>query len=273
MITGYPEVEEKYEIIKLIAKSILSRVYKARNRETKAFTALKLLHFPEDNYKEFSRRFEREVSSIIKIHHPNVVRIQEAGLLGECHYIAMEYISGTNLKKVAQKNNPLSISFIHKTITQSVQGIFAAHVNNIIHRDIKPTNILISKQKVVKITDFGVAKDLDCQALTQTGTVLGTPGYIAPEQSRGDRIDKRSDIYSLGITLYFLLTGATPFQGKTAIDIMLKSLESHIPDPRDLRKDAPLYMCELVKKMTQKEPIDRYQSLREVLDILHKNAK
>ena len=201
------ELTEKYEVIKLLGKGGMSYVYKARHRALDTLLALKLLTPAEEDNEEFSARFIAEAKAIAKIHHQNVVQVYDAGVLKNYHYIAMELVEGANLEKVRLKKE-LSYPFIHSIISQAAMGITAAHAYDIIHRDIKPSNLLIDRRKTIKIIDFGLAKDLNRAKLTQKGTFLGTPCFTSPEQSKGDLVDNRSDIYSLGITLFFLITGA-----------------------------------------------------------------
>ncbi len=221
------------------------------------------LTFNEDEESDNLRRFQREALSTTELIHPNIVNIYDVGE-GERPYIVMEYVEGTDLKKYIQENHPIPYSKVIKIMSQILSGISYAHRNGVIHRDIKPHNILIDKEGTVKITDFGIAVALSQNSITQTNSILGSVQYISPEQARGNMVTKQSDIYSLGIVLYEMLTGVVPFEGESAVSVALKHFQSPIPSLREFDTRIPQPLENVVLRAAAKDAKDRYGSVSEM---------
>lgn len=226
--------------------------------------AVKVLRPDYANDEEFIRRFHREALSATSLAHPNIVNIYDVGEEDSIYYIVMEYVEGQTLKEYIQQNSPVKVDVALKIMQQLASAINHAHQNQIIHRDIKPQNILIDKNGNVKITDFGIAMALSYTAITQTNAVLGSVHYLSPEQARGEMATEKSDIYSLGIVMFELLTGRLPFSGETAISIALKHLQSETPSVRNINPSIPQSVENIVLKATAKDPAFRYKSALEM---------
>ena len=207
----------RYEILRTIGDGGMSRVYLAHDAILNRDVAIKVLHYDFANEEELKRRFQREALSATSLVHPHIVDIFDVGEDGEHHYLVMEYVEGQTLKQFIQSEGPLSPERVLPIMRQLVSAISNAHHNGIVHRDIKPQNILMDAEGNVKITDFGIAMALSATAHTKTNSVIGTVHYLSPEQARGGMATKKSDIYSLGIVFYELLTGELPFSAETAL--------------------------------------------------------
>ena len=264
MNTG-ERISGRYKIIKKIGSGGMANVYLAEDLILEREVAVKMmsLNFQEDEEKANLRRFQREALSTTELTHPNIVNIYDVGE-GDRPYIVMEYVDGTDLKKYIQDNHPIPYSKVIKIMSQLLSGISYAHANGIIHRDIKPHNILIDNEGTVKITDFGIAVALSQNSITQTNSILGSVQYISPEQARGNLVTKQSDIYSLGIVLYEILTGVVPFEGESAVSVALKHFQTPIPSLREFDSRIPQPLENVVLKATAKEPKNRYTSVSEM---------
>lgn len=264
MNTG-ERISGRYKIIKKIGSGGMANVYLAEDLILEREVAVKMmsLNFQEDEEKANIRRFQREALSTTELAHPNIVNIYDVGE-GNRPYIVMEYVDGTDLKKYIQDNHPIPYSKVIKIMSQLLSGISYAHANGIIHRDIKPHNILIDNEGTVKITDFGIAVALSQNSITQTNSILGSVQYISPEQARGNLVTKQSDIYSLGIVLYEILTGVVPFEGESAVSVALKHFQTPIPSLREFDSRIPQPLENVVLKATAKEPKNRYTSVSEM---------
>lgn len=257
-------ISGRYKVLEIIGGGGMSNVYLAHDMILNRDVAIKVLRYDFTNEAELHRRFQREALSATSLTHPNIVNIYDVGDDQNLHYIVMEYIKGKTLKQYIQEFSPISPTKSLKIMKQLTSAIANAHENGIVHRDIKPQNILMDEDGNVKITDFGIAMTLSATSFTQTNSVLGTVHYLSPEQARGGTATKKSDIYALGIVLYELLTGELPFSGESAVSIALKHLQSETPSVRKLNAMIPQSLENVVLKATAKDPLHRYQSVEEM---------
>jgi eukaryotic-like serine/threonine-protein kinase len=259
-------LSERYKIKRAIGGGGMANVYLAYDMILDRDVAIKVLRMEYANDEEFIERFRREAQSTIHLSHPNIVNIYDVGEEEEenIYYIVMEYVNGMTLKQYIQMYGPLPVEEAIDIMNQLASAISHAHTNGIIHRDIKPQNILIDHSGKVKITDFGIALALTGTSLTQTNSVLGSVHYLSPEQARGGTAIKKSDIYSLGIVFFEILTGRIPFSGDTAISIALKHLQSDTPSVRRWNPEIPQSVENIVLKATAKNPFHRYDSAQEL---------
>ncbi|MEG0449690.1 MAG: Stk1 family PASTA domain-containing Ser/Thr kinase [Lysinibacillus sp.] len=263
MIVG-KRISDRYKIIELIGGGGMSNVYLAHDIILNRDVAIKILRYDFTNEEELHRRFQREALSATSLTHPNIVSIYDVGDDGDLHYIVMEYVRGKTLKQYIQEFTPISPARSVHIMRQLISAIADAHENHIIHRDIKPQNILLDEEGNVKITDFGIAMTLSATSFTQTNSVLGTVHYLSPEQARGGTATNKSDIYALGIVLYELLTGELPFSGESAVSIALKHLQSETPSVRAFDATIPQSIENVVLKATAKDPAHRYANVEEM---------
>ncbi|WP_163101454.1 Stk1 family PASTA domain-containing Ser/Thr kinase [Peribacillus alkalitolerans] len=254
----------RYKIIEMVGGGGMANVYLAQDMILEREVALKILRMDFSNDEEFIRRFNREAQSATSLAHPNIVSIYDVGEEDNIYFIVMEYVRGLTLKQYIQKNHPIPVEKTLDIMSQITAAISHAHQNGIIHRDIKPQNILIDDHGNVKITDFGIAMALSATSITQTNAVLGSVHYLSPEQARGGMANKKSDIYSLGIVMFELLTGRLPFSGESAVSIALKHLQSETPSPRRWNPSTPQSMENIVLKATAKDSFHRYDSVEEM---------
>lgn len=254
----------RYKIIRLIGGGGMANVYLAHDSILDREVALKMLRLEFASDEEFIQRFYREAQAATSLAHPNIVSIYDIGEEKEFYFIVMEYVEGQTLKEYIQSTNKPNISEVISIMKQLTSAISHAHQNHIIHRDIKPQNILIDQYNNVKITDFGIAMALTATSITQTNSVLGSVHYLSPEQARGGTANSKSDIYSLGIVMFELLTLRLPFQGESAVSIALKHLQSETPSIRRFNRDVPQSVENIVMKATAKDPFYRYQSVEEM---------
>ncbi len=258
----------RYEIVKNIGDGGMSKVYLAHDVILDRDVAIKVLNYDFANEEALKRRFKREALSATSLTHPHIVDIFDVGEEDELHYLVMEYIEGQTLKKFIQDNGALTPEQALPIMQQIVSAIANAHHNGIVHRDVKPQNILMDSDGNVKITDFGIAMALSATAHTKTNSVIGTVHYLSPEQARGGMATKKSDIYSLGIVFYELLSGELPFTADTAVAIALKHLQEETPLVRTLFPSIPQSMENVILKATMKDATYRYESADEMYDDL-----
>ncbi len=263
MLVG-KRISDRYKIIGLIGGGGMSNVYLAHDMILNRDVAIKILRYDFTNEDELHRRFQREALSATSLTHPNIVSVYDVGDDGDLHYIVMEYVQGKTLKQYIQEFAPISPARSVHIMRQLASAIANAHENHIIHRDIKPQNILMDAEGNVKITDFGIAMTLSATSFTQTNSVLGTVHYLSPEQARGGTATNKSDIYALGIVLYELLTGELPFSGESAVSIALKHLQSETPSVRAFDATIPQSLENVVLKATAKEAAHRYSTVEEM---------
>ncbi|MFH0963882.1 MAG: serine/threonine-protein kinase [Planctomycetota bacterium] len=251
-----------YQIIQELGKGGMGTVYHAQHVDTGVEVALKVLPPALSRESHFVLRFRREINTLRQLDHPNIVRISDTGHDGELYYYAMEFVLGSSLEEMITSQGRFEDPHEAIAILRKVaRALEFAHAKGIIHRDIKPANILLDLQGNVKLTDFGIAKALEATRMTVTGSVMGTAEYMAPEQAEGHSIDKRTDVYSLGVVFYRMVTGRLPFTGSTSIEIM-KQLRFNIPEsPKALNPTITNNLSELILKMLSKEPKDRFESM------------
>ncbi|KKI92560.1 serine/threonine protein kinase [Bacillus sp. SA1-12] len=257
-------ISGRYKILEVIGGGGMANVYLAKDMILEREVAMKVLRFDFSNDDEFIKRFRREAQSATSLAHPNVVSIYDVGEEDGIYYIVMEYVKGQTLKQYIQQFAPIHPREAANIMVQIVSAIQHAHDNHIVHRDIKPHNILIDHHGNVKVTDFGIAMALSSTTITQTNSVLGSVHYLSPEQARGGLANKKSDIYSIGIVLFELLTGRLPFDGESAISIALKHLQSETPSPKRWNPDIPQSIENIILKATAKDPFHRYDSAEEM---------
>jgi serine/threonine protein kinase len=267
----------RYQIEKQLGKGAMGVVYLGRDTKLDRLVAIKTLplalEFEEEELQEATIRFFREASTAGRLEHPNIVSIYDAGEEQEFAYIAMEYLKGGNLVPYTQKDNLLAIEIIIDIMIHAAEALHYAHKNDIIHRDIKPANIMYnSVTNKIKLTDFGIARITDSNN-TKTGTILGTPSYMSPEQLSGKPIDHRTDLFSLGVTLYQLLTGELPFQADSMATLMFKITNKAHPNILTIRKDIPLCFKQIIDISLDKTDSKRYQSGAEFANALRDCGK
>ena len=256
-------IADRYEILEKIGTGGMSDVYKAKDHKLNRFVAVKVLKQEFSENANFVSKFRIEAQAAAGLMHPNIVNVYDVGEEGENHYIVMELVEGITLKKYIEKKARLSVKEAVSIAIQVSMGIEAAHNNHIIHRDIKPQNIIISKEGKVKVTDFGIAKAATSNTITSN--VMGSVHYTSPEQARGGYSDGKSDIYSLGITMFEMLTGRVPFNGETTVAIAIKHIQEEFPSPREYVPEIPVCVEQIVFKCCQKSPDRRYQSMSELI--------
>ncbi len=268
MITKGQKINDRYEIIRSIGEGGMANVYLAKDIILDRNVAIKILRGDLAGDEKFVRRFQREALSASSLSHPNIVEMYDVGEDSGTYYIVMEYVEGMTLKQLLKKKGALSLSEAIDIMLQITDGIKEAHDSYIIHRDLKPQNILIQDNGEIKITDFGIAMALNSTQLTQTNSVMGSVHYLAPEQASGKGATIKSDIYSLGIMFYELLTGHVPFKGDNAVEIALKHMKSAIPSVRAENESIPQSVENIIIKATSKNPKNRYESAKEMHDDL-----
>ena len=257
-------ISGRYKVLEMIGGGGMSNVYLAHDMILDRDVAIKVLRYDFSNEDDLHRRFQREALSATSLTHPNIVNIFDVGEDRDIHYLVMEFIEGKTLKHYIVDHAPLPPLETVNIMKQLTSAIAHAHQNQIIHRDIKPQNILMDGIDKVKITDFGIAMALSATSFTQTNSVLGTVHYLSPEQARGGTATKQSDIYALGIVLYELLTGKLPFSGESAVSIALKHLQTDTPSVRAVVPSIPQSLENVVMKATAKDPRNRYQTVEEM---------
>jgi len=257
-------LNERYKIIDKIGGGGMANVFLARDIILDRDVAVKALRTEYIHDQEFIARFDREAQSATSLSHPNIVNIYDVGEEDHLLYMVMEYVDGMTLKEYIQHYGPIEVHEALDILKQITAAIAHAHANDIVHRDIKPQNILINSFGQVKVTDFGIAIALSATALTQTNSILGSVHYLSPEQARGGMATKKSDIYSIGIVLFELLTGRLPFSGQSPVSIALKHLQSNTPSVRRFNQEIPQSVENIVLQATAKDPFHRYESIYEL---------
>lgn len=262
------ELAGRYKIIERIGGGGMALVYKAQDILLNRNVAIKVLRQQFVHDEEFIRRFRREAQSAASLSHPNVVSIYDVGQEDETHYIVMEYIEGYNLNEIIKERAPLQVDEAVRIASQICDALDHAHHNQIIHRDIKPHNILIGRNGRVKVTDFGIARAVTSTTITQTGSVVGSVHYFSPEHAKGVATGEKSDLYSLGIVLYQMLTARLPFLGESPISVALKHLQEEFDEPREVNPLIPQSVENVILKSMRKNPQERYQSAEEMMQDL-----
>ena len=264
-LSDYPKLYgSRYKIKDVLGQGTTGAVFKGRDIVTDQVVAIKVLNLSEeleeDHLDEYKFRFHREIETAGVLSHPNIVKILDSGETDGFAYIAMEYVDGTNLRNYARADSLLHPKTVLKIIAQCADALAYSHKQDLIHRDIKPANIIYNKtDDYVKLTDFGIARIPD-STRTRAGSILGTPLYMSPEQLSGDRLDARSDLYSLGVTLYHLLTGSPPFRPKTMAELMRSITQEQHKDIEEINPNTPSCIAWTVNKALEKDPDKRFQS-------------
>jgi eukaryotic-like serine/threonine-protein kinase len=257
-------IAERYELEELVGTGGMSSVYRAHDRMLERDVALKVLHQEFTADTDYVERFRREARSVAQLSHANIVTVIDRGEQDGRQYIVFEYVKGENLKALVQRAGPLPEEDAVRLALQIARALGFAHDNGLVHRDVKPQNVLLNGDGQAKVTDFGIARSLDVGGLTQTGTVMGTSDYIAPEQARGSQADAQSDIYSLGAVLYELLTGEVPFPGDNFVAVAMRHINEPPPSVRERRPDVSPRVDAAIRKAMAKEPRDRFRSMDEL---------
>lgn len=259
----------RYEILEKIGTGGMGNVFKAHDRKLDRIVAIKVLKLEYNEDNNFIRKFKRESLAAASISHPNIVSIYDVGTEKvedkEVHYIVMEYIDGKTLKDLINDEGRLSEKRALNYCIQIAEALKVAHSKHIVHRDIKSQNIMVTRDDRIKVTDFGIARVADNTTVTATNAVMGSVHYFSPEQARGAKVDNRSDIYSLGIVLFEMLTGRLPFDADNPVSVALMQVQSQMPRPSDFIKSIDPSVDALVLKMTEKDPDERY---RDVFDLI-----
>lgn len=263
MNPGY-EIGHRYRIIRSLGEGGMANVYLAHDMVLDRDVSVKLLRLDLRDDPSTKRRFHREAMAATQLNDPHIVGIYDVGEDHGLQYMVMQYVKGTDLKAYIKKHYPIPLPQVIDIMEQVLSAVATAHAHGIIHRDLKPQNILIDENKNVKITDFGIAVAVSQDSLTQTNTLMGSVHYLSPEQARGSIATKQSDIYSLGIILFELLTGKVPFEGETAVSIALKHFREEIPSVREQNKEIPQALENVIIKATAKKPAERYSSVNEM---------
>ncbi len=264
MITKGQKINGRYEIIRSIGEGGMANVYLGYDTILDRNVAIKVLRGDLSNDEKFVRRFQREALSASSLAHPNIVEMYDVGEDEGTYYIVMEYVEGKTLKQLLKKRGTLTLSEAIDIMSQLTDGMAHAHDSYIIHRDLKPQNIMIRDDGQIKITDFGIAMALNATQLTQTNSVMGSVHYLPPEQASGKGCTIKSDIYSMGIIFYELLSGSLPFRGDNAVEIALKHMREPLPSLREENSAIPQSIENIIRRATAKNPKNRYESAREM---------
>ncbi len=260
-------LNNRYELLERIGDGGMAEVYRAHDTQLDRFVAIKILHPQFTNDESFIERFRREAKGAARLSHPNIVNIYDVGASDGKYYIVMEYIKGETLKDKINREAPLPINTTLQIVKEIAEALENAHANNLVHCDIKPHNILLNEAGHVKVADFGIARATTSSTITYTGSVVGSVHYFSPEQARGNTISPKSDIYSLGVVMYEMLTGQVPFNGETAVSIAIKHIQDAPIPPHELRADVPPLVEAIVLKAMDKNPDNRFTSTELINEI------
>jgi beta-lactam-binding protein with PASTA domain/predicted Ser/Thr protein kinase len=263
----------QYALEASVGQGGMATVFRARRLRDGAVVAVKVLREPYGYDREFVERFQREAQAAASLVHPNVVRVLDSGQDGDVRFIVMEYVHGEDLKAHLRRNGPLPPERAARVASEVCAALEYAHGQGIVHRDIKPQNILLTEDGEVRVTDFGIARALSSATITETGTVLGSVHYLSPEQARGDPVTTASDLYALGCVLYEMVTGRLPFDGDSPIAVALKHLYEEPPAPRQLNPQVPVWLEGVIRRAMAKRPEDRYGSAAEMREDLERRAE
>jgi serine/threonine-protein kinase len=257
-------IAERYELEELVGTGGMSSVYRAHDQLLERHVALKVLHPHYADDSEYVERFRREARAVAKLSHPHIVTVIDRGEADGQQYIVFEYVDGENLKQLIERTGPLPTRQAIELTLEIADALAFAHEHGLVHRDVKPQNVLITPDGEAKVTDFGIARSLDVeQGVTQTGTVLGTSNYLSPEQASGHTTTPATDVYSLGVVLYEVLTGEVPFPGENFVAVAMKHINEPPPDVQARRPDVPLRLAAAIDRALAKDPTERFRSMDE----------
>jgi serine/threonine-protein kinase len=255
-------VAGRYELVELVGTGGMSSVYKAHDRLLERNVALKILHPHYGDDEEYVERFRREARAVAQMSHPNIVTVIDRGEDEDRQYIVFEYVDGENLKQMVERTGPLPARRAVELGIEMAEALAFAHQHGLVHRDVKPQNVLLTPDGEARVTDFGIARSLDVEhGVTQTGTVLGTSNYLSPEQASGKPVTPATDVYSLGVVMFELLTAELPFPGETFVAVAMKHINDPPPDLRELRPDVPLRLVAAIERALEKDPARRFGSM------------
>jgi len=255
-------IADRYELEELVDHGGMSSVYRGHDRMLERKVALKVLHAHFLDDPEYVERFRREARAVAQLSHPNIVTVIDRGSSDGHQFIVFEYIDGENLKQLLERTGPLPVERVIELGIEIADALAFAHAHDLVHRDVKPQNVLIDATGSAKVTDFGIARSLDVdRGVTQTGTVMGTSNYLSPEQAAGAPVTPASDIYSLGVVLYELLTGDVPFRGDNLVVVAMKHVTEHPPNLLEQRGDVPSRLARAVERALEKSPEQRFPSM------------
>ncbi|WP_434301793.1 Stk1 family PASTA domain-containing Ser/Thr kinase [Clostridium botulinum] len=252
----------RYELLEKVGEGGMATVYKAKCHYLNRFVAIKILKEQFCSDKEFVEKFKREATSVASLSDNNIVNIYDVGSENNIHYIVMEYVDGKTLKELIVEKGKIDPKETVRISKQIASALVCAHRNNIIHRDIKPHNILVTKEGIVKVTDFGIAKASNSATITNSSKVMGSAHYFSPEQAKGSFVDSRTDIYSLGIVMYEMLVGKVPFDGESPVSVAVKHIQNEVIAPKEIDDKIPESLNSLVLKCLEKNPVKRYQTIK-----------
>lgn len=255
----------RYELLEKIGEGGMALVYKAKCHLLNRYVAVKILKEQYSDDKEFVGKFKREATAAASLSDNNIVNIYDVGTQGDINYIVMEYVKGKTLKEIIREEGRVSTSKSVDYAIQIAKALECAHKNNIIHRDIKPHNILVTEEGLIKVTDFGIAKASNSVTITNSSKIMGSAHYFSPEQARGSFVDVRTDIYSLGIVIYEMVTGRVPYDAESPVSVALKHIQEPVVPPRQINGNIPESLNKLILKAVEKEPIKRYQTIKDML--------
>ncbi|WP_160690304.1 Stk1 family PASTA domain-containing Ser/Thr kinase [Clostridium sp. C2-6-12] len=260
----------RYELLEKIGEGGMSQVFKARDNKLNRFVAVKILKNEFCDNADIVEKFKGEATAIATLSDNNIVNILDVGTQDSINYIVMEYVKGKTLKDIIKQVGKMNYETAISVAMQIARALDCAHRNNIIHRDVKPQNILVTEDGIMKVSDFGIAKSANSETITNTSTIMGSAHYLSPEQAKGGFIDCRTDLYSLGVVLYEMVTGTLPFQADTAVTIALKHLQEEVVPPKNINSKIPDSLSQLIVKAMEKEPVKRYQTAKEMIADLQK---
>jgi eukaryotic-like serine/threonine-protein kinase len=251
----------RYELEELVGSGGMSSVYRAHDRLLERTVALKILHEQFTRDDDYVERFRREARAVAQLAHPNIVTVIDRGEQDGRQFIVFEYVDGMNLKELMTQEGPLSPREAIELALQVARGLSFAHESGLVHRDVKPQNVLLDADGRAKVTDFGIAHAVDVDGMTITGTIMGTSNYIAPEQARGQPVDEQTDVYSLGCVLYELLAGDVPFDGDNFVAVAMRHVNDPVPSVRDVRPDVPPRLDWAIQQAMAKDHDERFESM------------
>ena len=258
-------IADRYELKETVGTGGMSTVYCAFDTLLERSVALKILHDQYGDDEEYVERFRREARAVAQLSHPNIVTVIDRGEENGRQFIVFELVDGENLKELVERGGPLPVRRVLELGLEVGRALAFAHAQGLVHRDVKPQNVLLNGDGRAKVTDFGIVRSLDAVGQTETGTVLGTSHYIAPEQARGERVDAQTDVYSFGVVLHELLTGEVPYAGDNFLSVAMKHVNEPVPSVLDTRPDAPIRLAALIERCLAKQPADRPASMDEVV--------